>query len=102
LAECKADSSWRTFENTASGHDVMVDAPEWLTGILLQVVALARARRWSISWNTRLVRRDAGARYHGVTHEYIDVPGPLAHREGASLSGAAGAHHCRLCRRRRQ
>ncbi len=26
-------------------------------------------------WNTRLVRRDAGARYHGVTHEYIDVPG---------------------------
>jgi glycosyltransferase involved in cell wall biosynthesis len=24
-------------------------------------------------WNTRLVRRDAGARYHGVTHEYIDV-----------------------------
>jgi len=37
LAECKADSSWRTFENTASGHDVMVDAPEWLTGILLQV-----------------------------------------------------------------
>ncbi|RWA58814.1 glycosyltransferase [Mesorhizobium sp.] len=26
-------------------------------------------------WNTRLVRREAGARYHGVTHEYIDVPG---------------------------
>lgn len=26
-------------------------------------------------WNTRLVSRDAGARYHGVTHEYIDVPG---------------------------
>ncbi|PBC08107.1 glycosyltransferase [Mesorhizobium sp. WSM3859] len=26
-------------------------------------------------WNTRLVRRDAGARYHGVTHEYLDVPG---------------------------
>ncbi|UCI19170.1 hypothetical protein FJ970_29815 [Mesorhizobium sp. B2-1-8] len=25
-------------------------------------------------WNTRLVRRDAGARYHGVTHEYLDVP----------------------------
>lgn len=26
-------------------------------------------------WNTRLVKRDAGARYHGVTHEYLDVPG---------------------------
>jgi len=26
-------------------------------------------------WNTRLVRRDAGARYRGVTHEYLDVPG---------------------------
>jgi len=37
LAECKADKSWRTFETTASGHDVMVDAPEWLADILLQV-----------------------------------------------------------------
>jgi glycosyltransferase involved in cell wall biosynthesis len=26
-------------------------------------------------WNARLVRRDAGARYHGVTHEYLSVPG---------------------------
>lgn len=26
-------------------------------------------------WNTRLARRDVGARYHGVTHEYLDVPG---------------------------
>jgi len=26
-------------------------------------------------WNTRLMRRDTGARYHGVTHEYIDVTG---------------------------
>ncbi|TPM26964.1 glycosyltransferase [Mesorhizobium sp. B2-3-5] len=26
-------------------------------------------------WNTRLVKRAAGARYHGVTHEYLDVPG---------------------------
>src|SRR5713226_3665113 len=30
LAECKADKSWRTFETTAAGHDVMVDAPDWL------------------------------------------------------------------------
>jgi len=26
-------------------------------------------------WNTRLVRREIGAWYHGVTHEYLDVPG---------------------------
>jgi tetratricopeptide (TPR) repeat protein len=26
-------------------------------------------------WNTRLVQRSAGARYRGVTHEYVDVPG---------------------------
>ena len=37
LAECKADKSWHTFETTAAGHDVMVDAPEWLVDILLQV-----------------------------------------------------------------
>jgi pimeloyl-ACP methyl ester carboxylesterase len=37
LAECKADKSWRTFETTEAGHDVMVDAPQWLVDILLQV-----------------------------------------------------------------
>ncbi len=35
--ECKADTSWRTFEAANSGHDVMVDAPEWLVDVLLQV-----------------------------------------------------------------
>jgi len=28
-----------------------------------------------VYWNTRLARRDVGAHYHGVTHEYLDVPG---------------------------
>jgi hypothetical protein len=37
LAECKADKSWRTFETTTAGHDVMVDAPEWLVDVMLQV-----------------------------------------------------------------
>jgi pimeloyl-ACP methyl ester carboxylesterase len=37
LAECKADKTWRTFEVANSGHDVMVDAPEWLVEVLLQV-----------------------------------------------------------------
>ena len=36
-ADCKADKTWKTFETTAAGHDVMVDAPEWLVEILLQV-----------------------------------------------------------------
>ncbi|AZO55698.1 glycosyl transferase family 2 [Mesorhizobium sp. M8A.F.Ca.ET.057.01.1.1] len=34
-------------------------------------------------WNTRLARRDAGARYHGVTHEYLDVPGGVRELWGA-------------------
>ena len=33
-------------------------------------------------WNTRLVRRDAGASYHGVTHEYVDVPGDVERLHG--------------------
>jgi glycosyltransferase involved in cell wall biosynthesis len=33
-------------------------------------------------WNTRLARRDAGARYHGVTHEYVDVPGGVEQLHG--------------------
>ena len=33
-------------------------------------------------WNTRLVHRRAGARYHGVTHEYIDVPGGVKELRG--------------------
>src|SRR5262249_2449702 len=36
FAECKADKTWRTFEATNCGHDVMVDAPGWLVDILLQ------------------------------------------------------------------
>jgi len=36
-ADCKADKTWRTFENTKSGHDIMVDDPVWLTDILLKV-----------------------------------------------------------------
>ena len=36
LAECKADKTWNTIENTTSGHVVMVDAPEWLADVLLQ------------------------------------------------------------------
>jgi glycosyltransferase involved in cell wall biosynthesis len=33
-------------------------------------------------WNTRLVKRDAGARYKGVTHEYVDVSGDVGELRG--------------------
>lgn len=35
FAECKADKSWEVRENTTSGHAVMINEPDWLTGILL-------------------------------------------------------------------
>ena len=38
FAECKADKSWTTLENTTSVHAVMIAEPEWLTGVLLQAV----------------------------------------------------------------
>jgi glycosyltransferase involved in cell wall biosynthesis len=38
---------------------------------------LQRADSGLAYWNTRLVQRSAGARYYGVTHEYLDVPGDL-------------------------
>jgi pimeloyl-ACP methyl ester carboxylesterase len=36
LARVKADPSWRSYD-APCGHDVMVDKPEWLTKILLEV-----------------------------------------------------------------
>lgn len=35
-ARVKADRSWRTYE-APCGHDVMIDEPDWLTEILLEV-----------------------------------------------------------------
>jgi tetratricopeptide (TPR) repeat protein len=34
-------------------------------------------------WNTRVVRRDCGARYIGVTHEYVDIKGASKKIAGA-------------------
>ena len=36
LAQCKADKSWQTYEPDNTGHDIMVDAPDWLTEILIK------------------------------------------------------------------
>lgn len=35
LAECRADKTWTTLQNTTAGHAVMVDEPEWLADQLL-------------------------------------------------------------------
>ena len=37
LAECRADNTWQTLVNETSGHDVMIDEPEWLAEVLLNV-----------------------------------------------------------------
>ncbi len=37
LAECEADKSWRVLSAENSGHDVMIDQPEWLVDVLLEV-----------------------------------------------------------------
>ncbi len=36
LAECQADPSWQTIVNETTGHDVMIDQPEWLAEVLLR------------------------------------------------------------------
>lgn len=35
-AETKADKSWSVFENTTSGHMIMINEPDWLTEVLLK------------------------------------------------------------------
>ena len=43
---------------------------------------MQRAGSGLVYWNARLVRRDVGAWYHGVTHEYLDVPGGVTRLTG--------------------
>ena len=49
---------------------------------------IQRAASGLTYWNTRLVRRDAGARYHGVTHEYLDVPGGVKELQRRLVQGS--------------
>ncbi|MDB5643351.1 MAG: esterase [Hyphomicrobiales bacterium] len=37
LAECRANASWQTFVNETTGHDIMIDQPEWLADLILKV-----------------------------------------------------------------
>ncbi|HEY1545290.1 MAG TPA: alpha/beta fold hydrolase [Xanthobacteraceae bacterium] len=36
-AACKADKSWRTYIYEDTGHDVMIDRPEWVADVLMVV-----------------------------------------------------------------
>ena len=36
LAACQADKTWTTYVTNDAGHDIMVDAPDWLTDILIK------------------------------------------------------------------
>ncbi len=61
--------------------EVVVEDPDFrskldMPGYMFQI-------RSGISyWLTRLVRRDSGTRYRGVTHEYLDLPGGVGRLEG--------------------
>lgn len=37
LADCKARAGWQTVVNDNTGHDVMIDQPDWLADLLLKV-----------------------------------------------------------------
>ena len=36
LAECRADKSWKTYETTDAGHNVMIDTPQWLVDVIIR------------------------------------------------------------------
>ncbi len=54
--------------------ELIVDDPDFRSELVAPGYMLLQ-RAGIAYWNTRLVRRDVRATYHGVTHEYIDVPG---------------------------
>lgn len=59
---------------TDADMELVVDDPDFAGK--LDAPCYDLLQRSGISyWNARIVRRDAGASYRGVTHEYLDVPG---------------------------
>lgn len=73
LEEARAFGAW--------DYALLIDADMVLRGSLAKLELTAPAYRLQQMtgalgyWNTRLVRRDAGASYAGVTHEFLSVPG---------------------------
>lgn len=52
--------------------ELVVEDPDFRAALTGPAYALIQRSGVSY-WNTRLVRRDVRARYHGVTHEYLDA-----------------------------
>src|SRR5271155_801386 len=62
--------------------ELVVEDPDFRTRLAAPGYRLMQ-RSGLTYWNTRLVRRDVRAKYRGVTHEYIDVPGGVESLAGA-------------------
>lgn len=64
--------------------ELKVDDPDFRRGLTAPAYRLLQRTSGGLSyWNTRLIRRDSGARYRGVTHEYVDVAGGTEELKGA-------------------
>src|SRR5262249_42243639 len=56
--------------------ELVVDDPGFRTRLTATAYRVLQKTEFGFSyWNTRLVQRHAGARYHGVTHEYVNLAG---------------------------
>jgi glycosyltransferase involved in cell wall biosynthesis len=60
---------------TDADMELVVENPEFRRSLDAPFYSLLQRSGVSY-WNTRIVRRDVGARYRGVTHEYLNVPVP--------------------------
>jgi glycosyltransferase involved in cell wall biosynthesis len=59
---------------TDADMELVVEDPEFRTRLGAPCYDLLQRSGVSY-WNARIVHRNADARYHGVTHEYLSVPG---------------------------
>jgi len=77
---------------TDADMELRVDDPEFRAGLTAQAYQLRQHNEWSY-WNTRLLHRDASARYVGATHEYLEVDIAVERLAGASfIDHACGAN----------
>jgi tetratricopeptide (TPR) repeat protein len=63
--------------------ELVVEDPACFDGLTADAYTVVQRNRGMTYRNTRLIRRGCGARYIGVTHEYINVPRSIAPLNGA-------------------
>jgi glycosyltransferase involved in cell wall biosynthesis len=63
--------------------ELRIDDPNWSANLTAAGYCMVQRGSGITYRNTRLVKRGIGARYHGATHEYINVPGDLLDLYGA-------------------